>query len=1327
MAKQEHEQRFSAGMRQDIDASAQPANSYRYARNGRLLYVRDPADSSNGKSMSFSNVLGNSLGATLPEGYILIGSVECRVGVVLFSTNNIDTEIGIWYYDGAAAGNVAGLGQYVTIYNDRLDPHVLNRPYYPRLFSEPNQDRLGYKTSDGIDAEVFYENESVERLYFTNRKSSIYTLNLRDIPDAKNPNTGYYPPSWSVHAFRERSEVVFPRVKLLGRGKGTLPSGCYQLSVQYRSKSGQRSVYQPITRRTFVTAEQMDSFNPDGSINQPYQEALRSNHHNRVMSASGKVTGESLRYQLKNIDTRWDELVVAVLYYETEGQPKSVYTLKPQPITPGSGPVSITIEIKQLDGVEISLAELNQRYDSPLSVGALAAFKNRLIAANLTRQKPLSVDVSSVSFLPTLKSMRADVTTEPTFTAKPNLVSQRNDNDPITNSQVLRGSVLIKSFTGQDEVHDIVDDYLHDKGQVWEHLHGSYWRGETYEYAAVLLDRLGQPMYATPLPAFTFPEQYSPGPNGERDYYALTKKDEISGLYDLRMMGVSISGLRLKKNDLFDAEGRLTVSGMLIVRRPRSNKLLHQGVVFPVCRTDYCDTNDNSDNKLFPLPYLNYFDVAYRLPNRHQYSLATPCGTPNDNNWQLSFSQPHYLTYHSPDVLIEEGIKTLASTDLLKHVGVVGQAYSQPVVSIYKNPFARHQYTKSYATGTTYPRLTELTKAGRPKPGDQSRIALSFINNRGFGGTYNKEGDEGFDKDNLNLRFETGAHPEWEQPVPHLHLYADALVERNCVVMKSSEWHIVDAAESIDRQANFRLVNYIQSVATGSDDATTKSVLPYYSTGHYQPITIDVLDQLNLIRDESGAVTHYEFNEVEVWGGDAYVQHFDFTRMYPFHSDSCEQHDYSVSHIVPIETKYNLLLRPGRTFAKNAVRPEFSVCNNGDPSSQFNNGIMTQQPEDWNYNKVLFVGTEVNSFGVQPVDQVVVTEQPSGFSWTPVKRNGQLLDVWRMRLAGDYGEADGSLGTITKLSKSEFQGLYCWQQHGFGIIPLDALEMRASDAGTILTQSGAVFHQMVYMSRQYGTQHPDSVWKAGGQLGAWDARMGVLLRHTQAGLDELSRSENLNDFTQVLTLPLSAGSESALQAWSAQSGVDIENGEILLTFRKNGSAPFTLVYSTSLSQFTSFYDCLPTKYGNRGRTLFSASPNNGNLLFVHNRGLPGLWYGQYFPTRLRFIVNVGAERNKTFDNGAINVSRQGYRKISKITHYTPNGGIAQNHVLTPLDDDRFNYYNNSLEYPMHEWDWAGVKERLRDKYLTVELVITNDDSNTPVPITSFRTLFRLAE
>ncbi|RAI73252.1 hypothetical protein HMF3257_00330 [Spirosoma telluris] len=648
---------------------------------------------------------------------------------------------------------------------------------------------------------------------------------------------------------------------------------------------------------------------------------------------------------------------------------------------------------------------------------------------------------------------------------------------------------------------------------------------------------------------------------------------------------------------------------------------------------------------------------------------------------------------------------------------MAGQAYTQAAIPLLArtSPFtAHHDYTKSLNTTTAFSRLTSLITLGRPAIGSTSRLSLALLLNEGFGVTYEK-----FDKDDLNLKFETGTHPEWMEIPGDIIIYGDGLLQRNSVLMKTTDWEAVDVAESIDRPASFRLVNYIQATPERSDEYE-----PYYSLGHFQPITQDILNETNFVYDEAGSRTHFEFNSVEVWGGDAHVGLFDFTRIYPFPSDQCEKHDYSLSHILPIESKYNLMLRPGRTFARSAVRPEETSCDN--TGEQFLNGIMHQQPEDWNYNKVLLVDTSAVSYGVQPRDFLPVIEQPSGFCWSPVKQSGQLLDNWRMRLAGDAGQGDGSMGAITKLIKSESQGLYAWHSHGVELLPLEPMNLQATDTGTILTSSGAVFHQGIPISRKYGTVHPDSVWSHAGQMGAWDARMGVLLRHDTGGLDLLSQSENLTDLIETLTLPLSAGSDVTMSNWTCFTGVDSENGDVWITLCKVTGQAHTLGYSTKLRVFVGEYDAYPALYGNRGRLLLSVNPANPHQLWANNRGQYGQFYGSYFPTLLRFIVNVQPTQNKTFTNGHILVNVGGWPQITKVTHWTPNGGEAQRHILTPHTDDRFSYHRDCLQYPAHEWNWDESKERLRGHYQTVELEIANDESNTPAHIMSYKTIFRSA-
>ncbi|MVM36455.1 hypothetical protein GO730_00335 [Spirosoma sp. HMF3257] len=220
MNKYFHEQEFGGGMRQDIEASKQPDGTYRYARNGRILFVRDQSSTSDGHSYVFSNIVGNKLLLSLPTGSTILHFAESRQGTVVFSVLGNSSEIGLWAFDTELNGIITP-GEYTTLYTDSYDPHLKNKPYVLRKFNQPNQDRLGWLTTDRFDSEIRYENERIERIYWTNRRGTKHCLNVRAKPaDSElTPLTGYYPSYWSAHAFRDRPDVVFPVIKLLGEVK----------------------------------------------------------------------------------------------------------------------------------------------------------------------------------------------------------------------------------------------------------------------------------------------------------------------------------------------------------------------------------------------------------------------------------------------------------------------------------------------------------------------------------------------------------------------------------------------------------------------------------------------------------------------------------------------------------------------------------------------------------------------------------------------------------------------------------------------------------------------------------------------------------------------------------------------------------------------------------------------------------------------------------------------------------------------------------------------------------------------------------------------------
>ncbi|SOD80917.1 hypothetical protein [Spirosoma fluviale] len=1310
MAQPTFEQTFQAGMVQDVDAHLQPTNTFRDAENGQLMYNGDDAEPSMGHGLAFMNAPGNRYVMEVPAGYWIIGQEECSKGTLLCSTNNQNSEIGLWYWDSNNLG-----GRYITLYNDANDPNLLNQPYRIRRFGEAKQDRLNWLATDSMDLKVTVESELIERIYWTDRRHAMHTFNLNQAWNASGVTyhsllSGanlFYPKHLSVHAFRERSDLVFPRLNVLGRGKGRLLSGVYQFAIQYRHTNGHESVWSTLTRRVFVTTNPLDDQLP------VRQTGLRSNHHNRVMQPSGLMSGESIRLELQNLDLRWDSLRVAVVYFESPDKPYKRVAMKP--ITMGSSG-SMVVEITQLDGEELTDSALNQRYSNVVKVGTLEVSENMLIEGQISFLAPVSMDKSAVKFTPKLRNMSADRTASPTFANLANPISGKDDNDPLTNSPVENQFIDISAFAGQAVRHSVDQDFANYKGQLYDHLLKGHFRGETYEYGVAVLDRSGQVLFVEDLPAFTFPEQYAPGPNGEKDYYSLTKLNPQTGLWDLQIMGVTISGLALPVDKLYDQDGRLNVSGFMIVRRKRNARIKHQGVVFPVCRTQGCYIKENRDFLLFPLPTAdNGFYQQSLGDDNYGSTYGTMC---KPGNFGQTSTQAYFLNYHSPDVLIEESFEAPKQTDELKHIGMVGPTGGKGYTQLVGNN--EHIYTKSYNTRTDFPRVANLVKNGRPNLGDTTRIALALQHNQGFDQTYKE-----FDKDYLKLTFETQTHVNIAKSNRSLQL--DGLLQRNAVLFKSRDWKSVDLAPlepgSVGNgpgdyqrgaQSNYRLVNYTQATPAKSPEKE-----PYFSTGHFQPLTADILTLAKERYDASGKLTHFVFDEVEVWGGDCYVSLFDFTRIYPFWSDGCEKTsgvlpDYAVSHILPIESKYNLALRWGRSFAANATKPEATSCEG--TQKQFNNGITSQQPEDWKYNIVLNLEEAIQFYNVKDPEQDIITNGDSAFHWTPEKAPGQRLDSWRTRYVGDYGLADASLGPITKLSSGSFSHMYVWQTKGFGAAPLNASQFASNEVGVIVINSGKVFNGMVYLSREAGTQHPSSVWVSKGQIGAWDARNGVLLRHSQAGLDELSNQESLHDTVQKLTANLGASDLNTLRQWNAVSGVN-SNGDVLTTFWQNKQPKKTLVYSPTVGAFVGSNTGYPRLYGKRGRYMFATNPAYPNKIYLYHNARRGEFFDVTANTVLRFIVNPNPTKTKRFDNGYLNLNVAGIEQIVSIRQYTPNGGPKQDHTILGTDE-RIDWRDNMLIYPMHEEDWDDTKDPLRDHYAIVEITISNKN-NIPVELLSF--------
>lgn len=184
---------FSAGINTDVSKKFQPENSYRWALNAVL-------ESNAGNNGSIINELGNIERAQVPSGYSVIGHVLLEdEQIVLFSTNNTSSEIGI--YNGST-----------EIYSTWVNASCLN-------FSTHFPITALFRIARGCDRII----------YFTDGVNPYRSINL-DKPQNYTVNGVF---DCNQIAFKRTLQVPKLEVIDVNDGGGDLKVGSYQFAIRY--------------------------------------------------------------------------------------------------------------------------------------------------------------------------------------------------------------------------------------------------------------------------------------------------------------------------------------------------------------------------------------------------------------------------------------------------------------------------------------------------------------------------------------------------------------------------------------------------------------------------------------------------------------------------------------------------------------------------------------------------------------------------------------------------------------------------------------------------------------------------------------------------------------------------------------------------------------------------------------------------------------------------------------------------------------------------------------------------------------------------------------
>lgn len=1307
---------FHKGIAQDIDKHLQPEGSYRYALNGRIRFNTGGGSvevaSKSGATFSFCNETGNKLLISICEGYYILGSCDMENECIVFSTNGINSEIGVINIDTASQA-----ANYFTLFNDAFDP---------------NQDLLHFNINYPITARGSIESLLIKRCYFTDNYSQPRVINLRlfyneqGIPyhsifypngDYAVPACGAKPtayPHWlSVHSFAERTDVEFDRIMFYGLTTGNLKTGVYQYAYRYVTRDGHRTVWSLLTRHIFITQDDLPAYN----------------HHYYQMYASNVVTGKGINLNIPKIDTRYDEIEVAYVFSVTDLATEEAAIFFKTKITPSLS--TLIVSHRNHSGTPVFLNEFSQIYTWFLKTPTVEVHKNKLIHGGAEMIKPLFLDSTKIQVQPVNRFMLADKLEDVLYSAPPPANLDTEYTQPITNTDPESGFVDVGTFNGANISYSLQNDYLNYKGMLFEHLFTGYWRGETYRFAIVVFDRKGVPFFAQHIADYTFPQQYE-GQN-------LTRWNILTNKYELVLLGAKFSNVVIPADILYDEFGKLNVSGFAIVRTKRDNpRILHQGIILNTVHEPKCKQEDGGIQKRWytrPLPHIsNYFDTNYTngYPDSHRYDtrFKSECNDwfddiVNNTDTTKFANRPGTFTYHSPDVLIEERIKEMKGGDYLKLVGTCMKGILPYfAMEVELDGGNNHYYCKMYKTDNS-------TK--RYPMGSESRIRVSNI-------YPNYETEEGYDPYNNKLKWTPHSrYQAWDDADEKLR----AIAHPNTVLMVLKDWESMDIVEinpayPSGQRSCYHIVNYV----VPQTETTALDASIYQPTGHYQPINETVLAAAIKQFDAEGNITGYQFNDIEVWGGDCYVSLFDLCRLYGEFSncdkDSGMFHDYSVSMIVPIETNYNIAMRFGRSFAKDASNPERTSCENN--RLQFKNGIMKEQPEDWNINACLQHEENVQFFYPKPSGVKIEHLFPYRVFNSMQKTYNELDDSFRRFLPFDFSDLQGTYGSITAIA-TLFDYAYCFQEKGYGVLRINERAIIPTESGQqVVLGTGKDLDGVDYVSTIFGCQHRDSIVRLHHALYWVDARMGKFCRHSQAGADKVSDNYGGHDFFSI-ALPLLANDElnpNYSQSRKVVGVADYTNNNVIVTIYytegRREFLPTTIIFDEDLNVFTSYISATPKIYLAHKNFILSPNPEIGqeHSVYLHGFGDKGHFYNTYYPTKLIYICNPSPNKSCYFDSALINLNELGAPKIVKITHVgenkiSPAAPIDQTHLFFPSTDNRFVYRNDKLLYPIRQLkDIDGIeRSRLRAHWVEVEMEIENDADNQLVSILSVETNYRL--
>jgi len=455
---------------------------------------------------------------------------------------------------------------------------------------------------------------------------------------------------------------------------------------------------------------------------------------------------------------------------------------------------------------------------------------------------------------------------------------------------------------------------------------------------------------------------------------------------------------------------------------------------------------------------------------------------------------------------------------------------------------------------------------------------------------------------------------------------------------------------------------------------------------------------------EDKAVTTYTeigvYNDITTYvtqidsPGDTFVQTFNLGRILKDDTSILNKETIQLSETIEfnVETTINLLNRNDLSLFSwdNKFQPRY------DEYHEYNR-VYSQT------SNLIFRATDSSSFKpVSNFDTRIISSK--------LKTPGELIDSWTDFLENETMDLDGKYGAINALVNSKDQ-IYALQDKSVSRLAINPrVQTQGNDGIGIELGKGSVLYDYNYLTTESGTINKWSVFPAPEGFYYLDA-INKNFGKVQGGVYNLSDDNGFNAyFKNNINFDLIKQDNPLIN--KGVTGIyDVVNRQALITVLQDDNN-FTMSFNEKLKAFETFYDFTPSLYVNRGTKLLSVDSLNKDL-YTHREGNYNEFYGVYYPSYVILQVNPESDLDCVFNN--IEFKSEAYIDGVDQPLTTINFLRAYNEYQdtgrVPLIVGR----NKNLNRKFRKWSAIiarnqGTRDRIRNPWIFLKLELNKTDN-----------------